>query len=141
MKGTQTDLTIDTRAFAAATRPFDRLVIPVQGSDEEYFAQQWVVEFAASAGIPIQALHVASSGGRAPRDLFSYLRRLGDKWGVKVEALVLEGEPLAEILKELTPRDLVVIGTRRLATQYHLGSLTADLIRHAPCPVQVVRIP
>ena len=140
-QGHAADLSIDTRAFAVATRPADRIILPVQGTDEEFFAQQWAVEFAASTALPIRAIHVAAPGAKTPNDVFLFLRRFAEKWGVQLETAILEGDVVRELLRETDVRDLVIIGTRRLATQYHVGSVAAALIRLVPCPVQVVRIP
>lgn len=125
-------------------QPADRVVIPVQGTDREFLAQQWAVEFAAALGVPICAVHVAT--GEEPADvdedeIFSYVGEEAMKWGVPIETHVQVGRNVVDVvLDELRPRDLVVIGTRRLGSAFHMGSVTAELVRRAPCPVQIVRI-
>ncbi|MDX1612341.1 MAG: universal stress protein, partial [Candidatus Thermoplasmatota archaeon] len=66
--------------MADAFHPAERIVIPVQGTDREYEAQQWAVEFAAALSVPVYAVHVAQGeeqasqgdpGGR--QDLFEFM--------------------------------------------------------------------
>lgn len=125
-------------------QPADRVVIPVQGTDREFLAQQWAVEFAAALGVPICAVHVATGAESADVDedeLFAYVGEEAMKWGVPIETHVLAGRSVVDVvLDEVKPRDLIVIGTRRLGSAFHVGSVAAELVRRAPCPVQVVRI-
>lgn len=122
----------------------DRIVVPVEGTDREFEAQQWATELAASLDVPVHALHVTS--GREEElheDHFSFIESLCEKWGVELSKRVAGRDDVTqEILDELTPRDLVVIGTRRMANSgdYHVGSVTAEVVRQSPCPVQIVRL-
>ncbi len=123
-------------------KTIDRVVVPVEGTDREFLVQQWAVELAASLDVPIHAVHVAEPGRGAPREIFEFLRREAGKWSVPVTTRALEsGDAPAEFLQELRVRDLVVVGTRRLASRFHVGSFTGRLVREAPCPVQIVRLP
>jgi len=65
--------------------------------------------------------------------------------GVKVEARMLQGNPAEEIVRyaRLSGADLVVIGThgRRGLRRMVLGSVAAQVVREAHCPVLVVRSP
>ena len=127
--------------MSGAFRPADRIVVPVQGTDREFIAQQWAVEFAAALALPVTAIHIAEPGRDGRADLFQFVEGVARKWGVRIESRTLESaSPIVEFLKELGPRDLVVIGTARLARAYHVGSFAGELIRAAPCPIQVVRI-
>jgi nucleotide-binding universal stress UspA family protein len=63
--------------------------------------------------------------------------------GVRVLSRLLEGDPsreVAELAKEL-PADLLVVGLHPDSRIKHflLGSMTEELLRHAPCPVLTVR--
>jgi nucleotide-binding universal stress UspA family protein len=127
--------------MSGSFHPADRIVMPVQGTDREFIAQQWAVEFAAALGVPVCALHVTTSEKVPTSGVFSFLEKTCSKWGVVLEKHILQGEDVVgELVEEIKTRDLVIIGTRRLAGHYHLGSVSLDLIRRAPCPVQVVRI-
>lgn len=60
-----------------------------------------------------------------------------------VSGLCEEGPPVDTILELLRrhPVDLLVVGSRGLSTarRWLLGSVSAGLVNHAPCPVLVVR--
>ncbi|HUG47424.1 MAG TPA: universal stress protein [Candidatus Limnocylindria bacterium] len=65
--------------------------------------------------------------------------------GLGVEPLVLRGRPATLILEQATdwPAQLVVLGSRghgRLGTAL-LGSVSAEVVDHAPCPVLIARVP
>lgn len=126
----------DTGAFT----PADRIVIPIQGTDREYLAQQWAVEMAAALKLPVRAVHVSNGTGNDPPDVFTYLQRIASKYSVTVTTKILHGEIVEELVDELGARDLCVIGTRKLSHHYHIGSVAEALIEKAPCPVQVVRL-
>lgn len=126
-------------------QPMDRIVVPVQGTDREFEAQQWATELAASLGVQVHALHVTSGQEEELHgDHFSFIEKLCDKWGVELTKRVASRDDVTqEILDELAPRDLVVIGTRRMVNSgndYHVGSVAGELVRQAPCPVQIVRL-
>lgn len=128
-------------SLSGFVHPADRIVVPVEGTDREFIAQQWAVELAAALGVGVCALHVTSTGATPPPGVFTFLQEACTKWGVVLDPQLVEGENVVdEIVEELRTRDLVIIGTRRLAGHYHLGSVSLELIRRAPCPVQVVRI-
>ncbi len=124
---------------SGAFNPADRVVVPVAGTDREFIAQQWAVELAASLGLSVHAVHVSPKDPEG--DVFDYVTSLAEKWGVTLTTHVsLSDDVIAELVAELAPRDLAVIGTRRLGGHYHVGSVAAALVRNAPCPVQIVRI-
>jgi nucleotide-binding universal stress UspA family protein len=62
---------------------------------------------------------------------------------VPADTLVRTGSPAAEIIEaaKRIPADLIVISThgRTGLKQVFLGSVTEYVVRHAPCPVLVVR--
>jgi nucleotide-binding universal stress UspA family protein len=142
LRGADADLRVAAKSVRDAVSPVARIVVPVQGSDREYQAQTWGVQLAASLGCPLRAVHVASALGADDRIVFRFLRKQAREWGVPLETTVISsGDPAEEVLAELRANDLVVIGTRQLGGRYHLGSLAEQLIRRAPCPVQVLRLP
>ncbi len=62
--------------------------------------------------------------------------------GVPIEAVLLEGDPVTEILRyaRAMPADLVILGThgRGGFERWVLGSVTEKVLRKAPCPVLTV---
>ena len=63
--------------------------------------------------------------------------------GVRLETVILEGKPAAEIVKYAREKavDLIVIGTqgKRGIERILLGSVAESIIRAAPCKVLVVK--
>ena len=119
----------------------DRIVVPVGGSADELIVHQWAVETAAALGSMVHAVHVATGAEDPPDDFFSFLDQMARNHGVRIDHAVLHApEVAAELTAELDANDLVVIGTRHLGTEYHMGSVAQALVRNAPCPVQVIRI-
>jgi nucleotide-binding universal stress UspA family protein len=92
-------------------------------------------------GARLTPLHVVESKESIPeatRVLDAFVRGAID---AEVPVEVVAGSAPTEILARATPRDLVVCGThgRRQTGVLVLGSVAAKTIRHAPCPVVVVR--
>lgn len=122
-------------------RLVNRVIVPVEGSAGEFFVQQWAMQMAAAVGANALGLHVSPPAGTTPPDVFDQLRHEASRWNVSLEHRVILGTNAAEeIAAELGPRDLVVIGSRRLPTRGELGSNARDLVRLAPCPVVVLRL-
>lgn len=132
-----------TQAGPTESLPFDRVVVPVQGTDREYDVQQWAVEFATATGAPIAAVHVTADPDAVPADTFQFLGKLCEEREVTLDTHVAAGteeEVVDVLLAELDAMDLVIIGTRKLGQGYHVGSVAEGLIQGAPGPVQVLRI-
>ncbi len=124
-----------------AFRPYDRIVIPVEGTDREFLAQQTAIEIGGAMGLPVVAVHIATGASDGPPDVFRFMEQLGRKHDVKIEGKTIHSESVVdELVAELMTRDLCIIGTRKLSHHYHVGSIAAELIEKAPCPVQVVRL-
>ena len=125
-----------------AVGPVQRLVVAIGGSDREYVAQQWAFHLASALHVPVVGIHVSTEGAEPPKDVFTYSRHQADKWHINYKTQTLWGADVAKLLTdELSPTDLLVMGTRRLARQFHMGSVAAELLRSAPCPIQLVRLP
>lgn len=119
-----------------------QVIVGVDGSDREFAAQQWAAGLAAALGVRLRAVHVQSPGTRAPPGVFRYLENQCRRWSVPFEGQILEGgEPAREIASEAGPRDLLVLGTRRLAGREVLGSVARAVSAKAECPVLLVRLP
>jgi len=57
------------------------------------------------------------------------------------EGKAVEGQPAAVLLKEAEQADMIVVGSRGRGgfANLLLGSVTQQVVHHAPCPVVVVR--
>ena len=60
---------------------------------------------------------------------------------VPCEGKVVEGQPAAVLLEEAEHADMIVVGSRGRGgfANLLLGSVTQQVVHHAPCPVVVVR--
>lgn len=60
---------------------------------------------------------------------------------VACEGKAIEGQPAAALLKEAQDADMIVVGSRGRGgfANLLLGSVTQQVVHHAPCPVVVVR--
>ncbi len=76
-------------------------------------------------------------------EILEELRDEADKMGVRIRTVKREGIPADEIVKaaEEDDADLIVIGSfgQSALEKLLLGSVAEKVIRHAPCPVLVVR--
>ncbi len=74
---------------------------------------------------------------------FLVIKKLAAEKEVPLETIVIEGEPAASInhLVHKHDIDLLVVGStgKGAVKRAFLGSVSADLIEHAPCGVYVVR--
>jgi len=143
-----------------------RYVVGVDGSTESLEALRWAVaEAKAHGGGDVRAVQVwtipysglATSMTPEPyglpdttmieqqaRDrLASAIEAVGDTSPVEVRAELHEGQP-AGVLRELSREaDFVVVGSRGHGgfAALLLGSVSAQVVRHAKCSVVVVRPP
>ena len=76
-------------------------------------------------------------------EILSELKEYGKEFGLDVRTIKREGIPADEIVSvaEEEDADLIVIGSfgRSALEKLLLGSVAEKVIRHAPCPVLVVR--
>ena len=76
-------------------------------------------------------------------DVLESLKKQAEGMGVRIKLMKREGIPADEIIEAAKEEDvdLIVIGTlgRSALEKLLLGSVAEKVIRHAPCPVFVVR--
>lgn len=91
-------------------------------------------------GSPIALAEIAKASEIAIRDWADDARRLG---AASTEGVAIEGVPWDQIVMTATRQgfDLIVIGTHGRTGLKHalLGSVAEKVVRHAKCPVLVVR--
>lgn len=140
---------------------FERIFVPVDGSEYSEHALDKAISLAKLLDRPLIALYVidAAHVDPFPRrgaivDLEGLLEEEADrvlgrvreaarKHGIEAGTLVLHGHPEEEVVKAVQPKDLLVLGSRgrRGLSRFLLGSVAENVVRHAPCPVLVVRRP
>ena len=132
-----------------------RILIPTDGNDNTWPAVRYGLEVARAFNAEVTALSVSSAksslfspGGGVEhfppgvcRKAVEYVANEGRKFGVVVKPAIVPGSPANEILRASGEHDLIVMGTNgRTGLEYlRLGSVAEKTIRHARCPVLVVR--
>jgi len=143
-----------------------RYIVGVDGSEASVEALRWAVDEARAHGVPaVHAVMVwalpyaglATSMAPEPyglpdsalieqearQRLASSIEALGDTSPVEVRGELLQGQP-AGVLRELShDADLIVVGSRGHGgfAALMLGSVSAQVVRHAHCSVVVIRPP
>jgi nucleotide-binding universal stress UspA family protein len=139
-----------------------KILVPTDFSPHALEAFRHAHGLAKATGATVTVVHVARppavvvDGGRLltdpidgrPIDLWADLRKIkAEDPGVVVEHEVIIAEgPDAELvlsIVEATGCDLIVLGTRGRTglKRWLCGGLTDDVVRHALCPVMVVKAP
>jgi nucleotide-binding universal stress UspA family protein len=143
--------------------PVKRILVPVDFSDCSVFALRYAANLARQVDANLMLLHVASSLIAPPEmeyvelDLKKFRAEVEKHASARLAALakkeiaatihasplVRHGTPWEEITRMAKDRkaDLIVIGTHGHTGLKHmvLGSTAEKVVRHADCPVLVVR--
>ena len=138
---------------------FDKVLIATDGSKYTQNAIRKGLEIARFHGAKVYALYVidtralaTASGMPAPESVYAVLEEEG-RYAVQqvrdlaeggaVEPVVLAGHPAVVIVQFAKQHgvDLIVTGTlgKSGIEELLLGSVADHVIRHAPCPVLIVR--
>lgn len=132
-----------------------RLLIPTDGNANTWTAIRYGLEMARTFNADVTALSVSSARNRpfaqvgdvehispeVSQKAVDYIANEGRKLGVAVTSMTVTGSPANEIIKASSEHDLIVMGTNgRTGLDYlRLGSVAEKTIRHARCPVLVMR--
>jgi nucleotide-binding universal stress UspA family protein len=130
---------------AQPTVPPKRILCPVNDTPAARAALSAAADLAACFGAEVLALHVKEKGGAPAEEGICATAAAEVRERCNVRELTREGEPATEIiaLARQTQCDLLVIGAqhKRFFDTTVLGSTTARVVRHAPCPVLTVNAP
>jgi nucleotide-binding universal stress UspA family protein len=139
-----------------------KILIPTDGSLNAKAAVARGLELARLMGADVTALNVVdltsfigySDAMALPnllpmlekdgREAVEYVRQEGERIGVRVNTMVVEsGTPAHKIVEISKDHDLIVMGSLGRTGMAHLmlGSVAERVVRHAECPVLVVRTP
>jgi nucleotide-binding universal stress UspA family protein len=142
-----------------------KILLATDGSEEAKLAAQAATELSRDTGSELHVLYVlptpaqlighhlypretreavvAEAEGRAREFLDEQAQRIGSEGGKVSETHFRSGEPDKEILRaaEEIEAGTIVIGSRGLGaiSRTLLGSISDSVVRHAHCPVFVVR--
>ncbi|WP_440955108.1 universal stress protein [Methanosarcina sp. Mfa9] len=148
--------------FGMETGTYNRVMIATDGSELGRKAVHNGIEIARLSGAKVYAVYVVTSGGRSAmpkdagwekamkehlrtegEDATSFIEEKGKSAGVKVESVILEGNPGDELVKfaDKNDIDLVVMGTQGKSgvQRFLLGSVAENVVRHSKNAVLVVR--
>ncbi|MDP4189740.1 MAG: universal stress protein [Bacteroidota bacterium] len=147
---------------------FKKIMIATDGSDCSRLAAEKGIELARLSGGTVYAVSVVSTASLSiDGDNFSsigmnpnleliyeelknqgqqavdYIKGLGEMKGIKVESVLLEGNPPEELLRyaEEEKIDIVIMGTLGKTGLHRLllGSVAENLVRHSKVPIMIVR--
>ncbi len=137
-----------------------KLLVPVDGSAPSSTAAQWATQFAAQTGGSVTLLHVYDISATEAVGLASLSKQQIKEIKVQVSSasfaaakamtgdfdvltVTSTGDPADEIIAYIKSHqiDHVVMGSRGMSPvrELLLGSVSDKTIRHAPCPVTIVR--
>jgi nucleotide-binding universal stress UspA family protein len=136
------------------------IAVGVDGSEQAFTAASWALDAAARRHVPLHVVHSWSIPlppvglGPAPVGLSDDRIRNAAKAvlddavtrlqsmapDVTVTGSLYPGTPTAALLEAAEQSTLVVVGTSGLdrVTEFILGSVTQQVVTHAPCPVAVI---
>ena len=140
-------------------KPFNKILIPTDGSDYTKEAIKKGLELAKVLDAEVTALYVVDQTSfinfpmdstivsvyslleKEGKDAVDYVVAEGAKLGLKVNIKIEEGSPSRKVIEASKQFDLVVMGTlgRTGVSKLLLGSVAEKVVRFAECPVLVVR--
>jgi nucleotide-binding universal stress UspA family protein len=137
-----------------------KLLLAIDGSKYSEAATQAVIAQYQSQGTEVKVLNVVDLPLPIPtsdaaafhelslmhgRELVERAEQLLSKAGYKTQTAVEEGDPKSRIIEQATrwKADTIVMGShgRKGLDRFLMGSVAESVSRHAPCSVEIVRIP
>jgi nucleotide-binding universal stress UspA family protein len=139
-----------------------KIITPVDGSEGSAKAARFAARLAQATGAALELVHVYDSTvisvmglhaltgkeiddavNRVSKAYFEGARRAMEDDGVVAREVVRVGNPSTEIIAfaEEEHSDLIVMGSRGQTDfkKLFVGSVSSQVMQHAPCPVTVVR--
>ena len=154
-------MTAASRGSTPSLFRLKRILVPIDFSDCAKKALRYAIPLAQEHEAALTLLYVVPAryavgeyGGFNYASLEAEMRASGDKQlaalaadevrgEVPADTLIRSGSPTTEIIAvaQTLPADLIVISTHGRTGLKHVvvGSVTEHVVRHAPCPVLVVR--
>ncbi len=120
--------------------PRAEAILPIAGAwTVEFGARPWLVEVLDAVGAPVGDVFESAYVGRSAHDLQSLI-------GLEVEFETLHGERTSRVIVDFADRlgaSLLFLTThgRSGLDRLRLGSVAAEVVRHATCPVVLHRPP
>jgi len=138
---------------------FGRILIPTDGSEYTKAAIHKGIHLAKLCNAKVTAMYVVDQTSfvnfpmdstivnvyslleKEGNDALDYVKDKGNAIGVEVTTMMEEGSPVKKIVEASKNNDVIVMGTlgRTGMSKLLLGSVAERVVRHAYCPVLVVR--
>jgi nucleotide-binding universal stress UspA family protein len=138
---------------------FKRIMIPTDGSEytknaiekglslaklcEAEVTAIYVVDQTSFINFPMDStiVNVYSLLEKEGKEALEFVKKKGDAMGVNVTTVMEEGSTVRKIVEASKDFDVIVMGTlgRTGMSKLLLGSVAERVLRHANCPVLVVR--
>ncbi|SFR10545.1 universal stress protein [Desulfoscipio geothermicus] len=139
---------------------YDKILVPIDGSESSMETAKHAAEFASKLGGAVTLFHVVSplpaaiQGTSHARKFLEEMLRHGEEalkdakkeiasFNLQVDLDMVVGGPAVEICQkaENEQYDLIIIGSKGLSKNrgFKMGSVSKRVVRHAHCPVLIVR--
>ncbi|BAI61974.1 putative universal stress protein [Methanocella paludicola SANAE] len=139
--------------------PYKNILVPTDGSEYSFYAAEHAVYLAKVLGAKLYAISVVNAPlafhagihyaeskvdmEKAAQEAVLKIKALCDENGVECKEMVVEGEPKTAIVDVACKieADLIVIGSIGMSAleRVLIGSVSDSVLRHALCPVLMVR--
>lgn len=140
---------------------YKSILVPTDGSEYSFYAAEHAAYLAKALAAKVYALnvvnaplafhagiHYAESKAEmeaSGREAVKKIKALCDENSVPCEEMIVDGEPRAAIVDVAcrVNADCIVIGSLGMSAleRVIIGSVSDSVLRHAPCPVLMVRKP
>jgi nucleotide-binding universal stress UspA family protein len=148
-----------SKHLVTQTKDFQKIVLPVDGSDSSTRAIKKALYLAKETGVDVIALYVMEFPYFGSAELsYTYpyivkmrkkegnavldnVKKQGSKLGVHVKTKLVEGIPDDQIILEAKKDDLIVMGCkgRTALSRILIGSVCEKVLHHSKSPVMVIR--
>ncbi|MCD1294194.1 universal stress protein [Methanocella sp. CWC-04] len=138
---------------------YSKILVPTDGSDYSYFAGEHAVYLAKELGSKVYILNVVNTDmafrtgihyseglqalERSGNEATSKIRDICRENNVECEEIIMKGAPADTIIKvaEQLCVNCIVIGSIGMSAieRVLIGSVSEKVLRHAKCPVMLVR--
>lgn len=139
--------------------PYKNILVPTDGSEYSFYAAEHAVYLAKVLGARLYAISVVNAPlafhagihyaeskvdmEKAAQEAVLKIKALCDENGIECKEMVVEGEPKTAIVDVACKieADLIVIGSIGMSAleRVLIGSVSDSVLRHALCPVLMVR--
>jgi nucleotide-binding universal stress UspA family protein len=133
---------------------FDRIIIPVDNTEESKIAVKKGAFLAKQLGIEAKIITVNDTHQfissvvleeKLKKDAEAFLedfKKIGKEFGVEIETQLIIGKPAEEIVKFAKENDLIIMGHHEKTKgidKVMASSVSNDVVKNSPCCVLVVK--